>query len=149
MARGTLHSPKPKNERHRRGNPAHNVVEIVPDDVVRGPELDELTLSSDWSVYTLKWYETWRKSPQAQLFENTDWQRLGMLAFIVERFQLRPAASAMMEIRMSEERLGATVTDRLRARMLVVHPDDDEETGRQLASVANLPDHFNDRLGAE
>lgn len=144
MSKGTLHPAKP--ERHRRGAPAHAVVELVPDGVVRGPELEDVTLTSDWSAYTLHWYQTWRESPQAQLFEATDWQRLGMLAFIVERYQLRPAASALLEIRMSEERLGATVTDRLRARMQIVRPDEDET--RQLAVVTDLADHFNDRLGA-
>lgn len=147
MAKGTLHPAKP--DRHRRGAPMHSVVELQDDGAVRGPELEDLTRTSDWSDYTLHWYSTWRTAPQAQLFEDTDWQRLGMLAFIVERFQARPAAAALQEIRMNEERLGATVTDRMRGRMSITRDDQSSDQRGQLAAVTNLTDHFADRLGDE
>jgi hypothetical protein len=50
--------------------------------------------------------------------------RLGILAPLVERYALRPSASALSEIRQNEERLGATVVDRMRARMIVEESED-------------------------
>lgn len=48
------------------------------------------------------------------MFTVTDWQRLAMLAELVEAFFSSPSAALMAEIRLNEERLGATPTDRLR-----------------------------------
>jgi hypothetical protein len=145
MASGTLTPSKPN--RHRTGKPTHDIVALKDDGIVRGPELRDLTSRDDWSEFTVNWYETWRKAPQAQLFEATDWQRLGLLAYIVERFTVRPSASSLQEIRQNEERLGATVVDRLRARMTIQHPDDPDGGEARLAVVRDLSDHFADRLG--
>jgi len=131
MARGTMHAPKPDGQRRRRNAPTHGEQLVTPDDVVRGPELD-----GSYSDATRSWYDTWRRSPQAQLFEATDWQRLAILAPIVEVYFARPSAAALSEIRMNEERLGATVTDRMRARIRVQR--DDEEAPE--AAVVPLRD---------
>ena len=47
-----------------------------------------------------------------------------MLAPIVESYLRRPSAAALSEIRMNEERLSATVVDRMRARMRIEDADD-------------------------
>lgn len=115
MARGTLHSPKPEGQRRRRNAPAHAETILPRDDEVRGQELAELTAGRAFGPETVAWFETWRRSPQAAVFEATDWLRLATLAPIVDAYWRRPSAAALSEIRMNEERLGATVVDRMRA----------------------------------
>lgn len=134
MARGTMHAPK--ENRRRRNAPTHSdKIHLSRDDVIRGPELVELTGRDDWPEGVVRWFEVWRRSAQAQAFEETDWLRLAMLAPIVEAYQRRPSAAALSEIRMNEERLGATVTDRMRARMTI----EDDEDGQD-APVVKLVD---------
>lgn len=129
MARGTLHASKPDGSRRRRNAPTHDSTTLVRDDELRGPALADATGIADWAPPVLKWYDTWRRAPQAQAFEETDWQRLATLAPIVAGYWKRPSAAALSEIRMNEERLGATVVDRMRARMRIVDPD--PETGTE------------------
>lgn len=112
MARGTMHAPKPGAA--RRNAPTFNAATVTDDGVLRGPELEGV-----WSPGTLAWYEDWRRSPMAQLFLATDWRRLALLAPMVEKHLASPSAAAMSEIRMNEERLGATYSDRLRSRIIV------------------------------
>lgn len=144
MARGTMHSPKPDDQRRRRNKPAHDGVELQHDGEVRGPELEDITGRDEWSDYVRQWYHTWRTAPQAQAFLDTDWQRLGMLAFGVAQLEKRFSAATMSEIRMNEERLGATVTDRMRARMNVEKDEDKEDAPVvELKSVKNsIKDQF-------
>lgn len=126
MARGTLHSPKPDGQRRRRNAPTHGETVLPRDGKVRGPELAELTAGRAFGPETVAWFDTWRRSPQAAVFETTDWLRLATLAPIVDAYWRRPSAAALSEIRMNEERLGATVVDRLRARLRVEEPEDGE-----------------------
>lgn len=133
MARGTMHAPK--ENRRRRNAPTHDKIFLSRDEAVRGPELAELTGREDWPTAVVTWYETWRRSPQSQAFEATDWLRLAMLAPIVERYILRPSASALSEIRQNEEKLGATITDRMRARMVI----EESEDAKVLSLVENKP----------
>ncbi|MEV1157723.1 hypothetical protein AB0J27_20225 [Micromonospora chokoriensis] len=144
MARGTMHAPKPDEARRRRNAPQHGETVVTRDDAVRGPEL-----GGAYGPETVAWYETWRRSAQAALFEDTDWSRLQMLARIVEAYYRRPSAAALGEIRMSEERLGATVVDRMRARIRIADdaPADDSATP---AGVTRLDSRraIRDRLAA-
>lgn len=137
MARGTLHAGKPDGARRRRNAPTHSETRLVRDDEVRGLPIDEATGSEDWLPETVKWWETWRHAPQAQVFEGTDWSRLAMLAAIVDRYFQKPSAAALGEIRMSEERLGATVVDRMRARMRVEDQDPGDGEGGSVVSIAS------------
>lgn len=128
MARGTMHAPKPGAA--RRNPPTHGEVVLQDDGQRRGP-----ALSGAYSAETLSWYETWRTAPQAALFLATDWSRLVLLAPIVDAYFRRPSAAALSEIRMNEERLGATVVDRMRARIRVESGDAD---GPTLAPVSPI-----------
>ena len=70
---------------------------------------------------TRVWYRTWCESPQGTQFVATDWQRLHMLAPLVDAFfdQAAPADQRQRllgEIRLNEQRLGATPEDRQRLR---------------------------------
>lgn len=66
------------------------------------------------------WYKLWCESEQAQQFLMTDWQRLWMLALVVRDFyatdEPKLRASLLGEIRLNEEKLGATAESRLRLR---------------------------------
>ncbi len=93
-----------------------------------------------------KWWDTWLASPMAENFTGTDYQRLLMLAPMVEEYyrlmdkasQRGSVTNAMKlytEIRQSEGLLGATHLDRLRGRIKIekesekeVGIDDDDET---------------------
>lgn len=136
MARGTMHAQKPEGQRRRRNKPTHDTTVYTDDGTVYGPTLDELTGRGDWPASVVSWFEDWRRMPQARDFLRTDWRRLAMIAPLVEKMETSPGAAAMSEIRMNEERLGATVTDRMRARMVVQR--DDDEDGPGLASVSPL-----------
>lgn len=118
MAKGTLHAPKAEGRR-RRNAPTHGENVVQDDGVLRGPALE-----GTWDAPVLDWYETWRRSPQAALFEETDWLRLRLLAPILQGYYRRPSAAALSEIRMNEERLGATVVDRMRARIRIEREED-------------------------
>lgn len=137
--------PAPKAQHQRERDTRRRVTDqqvILPrDDEVRGPALGG---SRDYLSDTAEWYETWRRSPQAAVFEDTDWQRLRMLAPLVDSYFRRPSKAAFEEIRLNEERLGATVVDRMRARMRI---EDDTEP----APVVRLVDArkgLRDRLAA-
>lgn len=138
MARGTLHPSKPEGQRRRRNAPAHGETSLQPDDEIRGPELP-----AGYSEPVRDWYHTWRVSPQAQLFEGTDWMRLRMLAVAVEAYSQRPTAALLSEIRLNEERLGATVVDRMRARMVI---DREPVQEAELSPVRDLQSEITARL---
>jgi hypothetical protein len=135
MARGTLHGKK-ENGRNRNGTP-HATNHYERTGRVHGPSLAEATLRDGWPPFVEKWWQTWREAPQAVAFEATDWLRLALLAPVYEAHLTRPSAAALAEIRMNEERLGATVVDRMRARMTIA-PREDEATAPALGTVTSI-----------
>lgn len=150
MARGTMHAPKPDGARRRRNKPAHEGTRLVRDGVLRGPALVDATGRSDWDAQVLAWWDTWRRSAQAQVFEETDWVRLSFLAPMLEKYLHSPGAAALGELRMNEERLGATVVDRMRARMTIEDPDpSDDGAGAQVVHLTSVRDDIAARLGQE
>lgn len=106
--------PLPQQHSHRAARRASAIVKLTPDDELRGPPL-----VGSFSESTLAWYDTWRRSPQAQLFEATDWLTLQTLAPLYEIHTRRPSAASTAEIRITGERLGATVSDRLRLNVQI------------------------------
>lgn len=106
-----------------------------------------------------RWWDTWVASPQANTFTATDWQRLLMLAPMVDAYYnlagepraIRSALLALTEIRQNESLLGATHLDRLRGRIKIdrdtgASADEDDETATP-EGVAVL-DHYRKALGA-
>lgn len=143
--RGTMHAPKPDGARRRRNSPTHAETVLVRDGEVRGPSLDEAAgpigpAGIPWLPSVVAWWEDWRRMPQAALFEATDWRRLALLAPIVQTHTLKPSAAALGEIRMNEERLGATVVDRTRARMVIVDPEPTAVEGGNVVGIASRRD---------
>lgn len=107
--------PAPNPERRRRNKDETPSTPIAPGRA----EAPELPGADGLRLETVQWYATWAESAQAAAFLSTDWQRLHMLARIVDRYYADPSTKDMAEIRLNEERLGATVADRLRSRMVL------------------------------
>lgn len=130
--------PPPKENKRRRNADTYADVQakLTDDGEVRGPELPD---AEAYLPQVRSWYETWRRSPQAETFVNTDWQRLQFLAPLVQRYWLAPHHLVMAEIRQSESLLGATFTDRLRARMKIDR--EPEKNAKTPAGVAAMADY--------
>ncbi|UDL14775.1 terminase small subunit [Microbacterium phage Gretchen] len=96
---------------------------LVDDGQLRGPEFPYDIIEHPHPA-TVEWWETWRRSPQASIFQPTDWQTLKRAVRLQEDTMTAPRASAaaISELRLIEERLGATVVDRLRAKLTIVQP---------------------------
>jgi hypothetical protein len=126
--------PAPNPNRRRRNADVYSGSQtVVTDDgELRGP-----ALTGTWSEHVRSWYDTWRRSPQAAVFTATDWMRLRMLAPLVDDYLERPHHMKLAEIRQNESLLGATHTDRLKARIKVEQPAEAEAP----AGVTALDDY--------
>lgn len=119
--------PKPAGEAVTRHPRIHDLGTLRWDGVRRGPALPE---GYKWSDMTLRWWDTWRDSPQAMLMTPTDWQYHMETAFLHNQLwsttmrvdksgefaDLGPtpaeAKGLAGEIRIRLEKLGGTVKDR-------------------------------------
>lgn len=112
----------PPSEHKRRANKdefEEQAVTVADDGMLHGPDMPHGVL---YAPRTLDWYETWRRAPQASAFTGTDWQRLQMLAPLVDAYWMEPSTKLLAEIRLNESLLGATHVDRMRARIKVEQP---------------------------
>lgn len=107
--------PPPADNKRRRNASDISPQQSVTDDGERSGE----PLGGVWSRPVMDWWDAWRRAPQAKLFLDTDWQRLRMLAPLVEQYWILPDKNIMAEIRQNESLLGATHVDRLRGRIKV------------------------------
>ncbi len=128
--------PAPKPTRTRPNDQARRDAETttrVDDGVVRGPELpsrmppfvvgkgEDASVIADWPAQTLAWWDTWRRSPQAQGWGQTDWDFLLDTAVIHGRFWWGDLSQAN-ELRLRVAKFGATPEDRQRLREQIVVP---------------------------
>lgn len=112
-------APKETRSRARDQRPRdENLIVVEPDSELRGPELPD---SHDWPAATLTWWQTWRESPQAQTFTETDWSFLLDTAILHAEFWLGDK-SAAAELRLRVAKFGATPEDRLRLKIAVGEP---------------------------
>jgi hypothetical protein len=117
--------PLPAAHRQRERDTARrdrDVVTVVPDGVLRGPELPD---DHGYSPQTVAYYDTWRRSPQAQVFEDTDWLALHLILPLYEGNLRKPSAAAVSEIRLTTAALGGTYADRLRVAKIRVQREDE------------------------
>lgn len=134
------YGPPPQENRRRRNADTYGGPRTVVDD---GEPLGPPLTGLNWSQAALAYYETWRRSPQAKLFLDTDWMRLRMLVPLVERYLDAPDPKTLAEIRQNESLLGATHQDRLRARIRVDKPAEVETP----AGVTALDEYRRDLAG--
>ena len=113
--------PAPKDPEKRRRRNADEVPTTVlsDDEEVRGPELPG---GIKWPMPTLAWWETWRTSPQASSFTQTDWDFLVDTALLHARFWEGDVKVAG-ELRLRVAKFGATPEDRARLRMQIGEPE--------------------------
>ena len=90
-----------------------------------GPTLRKLTAREDWPRPVTRWFDVWRRSPQARLFvSDVEWETLGRCAWLVEQFYDpdTPASVRVQTwnaIRAFESTLGATHADRVRTHLKI------------------------------
>lgn len=145
--------PRPNPNRRRRNADTYADVQtrVKPtSSKLAGPTLAKATAGQSvlWTpdlVYLVDaWWSTWRRSPLAEAFLETDWQRLTMLVPLVKSYYDKPHYTKLAEIRQNESLLGATVVDRLKARIKV---EDGDDPVVATPGVTALNDYRN-RLGA-
>ena len=122
-ARGPLPSGARSRPNDQRRDEAR-IVEVAADDTVRGPELPEDFEDAEgrgWPASTVRWWETWRRSPQAVTFIETDWESLREAAVLHAAFW-RGDIRVAGELRQRLAAFGATPADRLRLRLSVKDP---------------------------
>lgn len=112
-------APKDPSQRRRRNADPVPTVVVAADGEVRGPELPA---GYDWPLATREWWETWRSSPQAQTFTDTDWGFLLDTALLHAELWAGNAAVAS-ELRLRVAKFGATPEDRARLRLQVQEPE--------------------------
>ncbi|MEU4386780.1 hypothetical protein [Promicromonospora sp. NPDC023805] len=111
-------APTGKSEGTRRRNAPTVLTVVKADDVLRGEELPELPGDDEWPDATLEWWDTWRRSPQAQNFTDTDWSFLLDTALLHMAFWDGDAGVAA-ELRLRVAKFGATPEDRARLRLSI------------------------------
>lgn len=123
--------PAPKDPtKRRRRNASEPETVIVPDDELRGPELPEGVLGVDeesgqfveWHPRTVAWWESWRSSPQAQTFVDTDWDFLIDTALMHHTMWAKGRWEFASEVRLRAAKFGATPEDRARLKLKVDDP---------------------------
>lgn len=133
-------APKDDGERVRRNKPAFDDVPIEFDGERRGPEL---TAGYNWCNTTRTWWENFRRSPNAMMCVDSDWEYLLDTALLHHRMWVDPdslpvphltALAAEFRRRMSN--YGYTVDDRLKQRIKFDTPQSRQQEAARIAQEA-------------
>jgi hypothetical protein len=118
-------APKDPSKRRRRNADPVPTTELAADGELRGPDLpdDVLGDEEDWHPRTRAWWNTWRRSAQAQTFQDTDWDFLLDTALMHHTMWLKGRWEFAAELRLRAAKFGATPEDRARLRMQVTESD--------------------------
>jgi hypothetical protein len=115
--------PAPKDPEKRRRTNADPVptTTVSADGELRGPNLpiDVLPDHEQWHPRTRAWWDTWRRSPQAQAFIATDWDFLLDTALMHHTMWSKGRWEFASELRLRAAKFGATPEDRARLRLQV------------------------------
>lgn len=114
--------PAPKGRRAR-ARDEDTVRAVEADGEARGPELPELPGGESWHPMTVEWWDTWRRSAQAQEFVPTDWSFLIDTALMHHTMWAKARWEFAAELRLRAGKFGATPEDRMRLRMSVQTAD--------------------------
>lgn len=114
-------APKDPTTRVRRNADQKPATVVAQDDELRGPDLpdDALADSEPWHPRTMAWWDTWRRSAQAQAFTATDWDFLIDTALMHHTMWSKGRWEFASELRLRAAKFGATPEDRARLRMQV------------------------------
>lgn len=120
-------APKPASERARRNADPTPETFIDAPDAPLGPELPDM--EDGWPQATRSWWATWRTSPQASTFTDTDWSFLLDTALLHAEFWRGKNALAG-ELRLRVAKFGATIEDRARLRIGIGKPAGNTEPAK-------------------
>lgn len=137
--RGPLQKETHQRERDTKRRQSDSIT-LTHDGEARGPEFPEWIV--DAHPAAIQWWENIRFSPQAQLFEDTDWDILAGAARGWDEFWKgsKVSATLLSELRLIGERYGATFVDRQRAKIKILREDEGEAEVVQLRSVSSRED---------
>lgn len=112
-------APKPAHKRARVN------ADPIPQTVLRFEHADPPPLPEDlaFDPALVRWWETWVASPQAEHFSSTDWLFLVDTAYIAQAFYGGDLKQAP-ELRLRVAKLGATMEDRARLRLVFAEADE-------------------------
>lgn len=127
-------APKDPAKRRRRNVDPVPTAELAPDGELRGPELPDVLDGETWHPQTVHWWDTWRRSPQAQAFLQTDWDFLLDTALLHHAWWMWGKSEFASELRLRAAKFGATPEDRARLRMKVTEPAEPPPGDRPRAS---------------
>lgn len=140
----SISGPAPKDgPKHGRHKSEYDAAKVEVSTPVAAPALPG---AEDYDERTRVWYSTWADAPQNAIFTSTDWQRLHMLAPLVDRYyrtvsdpkaKLYSLTNLLAEIRQNEALLGATHVDRLKGRIKVSVDDGPAGGTPKLAVLAD------------
>jgi len=133
-------APKDPTKRRRRNHTEPETV-IVNDGELRGPDLPEGVLPGDeeWHPMTVNWWRTWRVSPMAVNFLDTDWAFLLDAALMHHTAWTKGKWEYLSEVRMRSSKFGATPEDRARLKLKVDDPTSKPATtARHSGNVSDI-----------
>lgn len=128
----SIRGPGPKEDRVRRNKLTYEEVAIQVPEELKGFPLPSVKMEDkygspyvfEWHSRTLEWWEKWRKSPQAAVMEDSDWEGLLECAVLHSTFWnggLKPTELANLSAQISRRvaAYGATFEDRRKLRMSI------------------------------
>lgn len=119
-------APKDPAKRRRRNADPVSATVVAADGELRGPELPD---GIDWPYQTRRWWDTWRRSPQAQTLADTDWDFLLDTA-LLHADLWSGNGSVAAELRLRVAKFGATPEDRARLRMQIGESSDQQAAAK-------------------
>lgn len=145
--------PPPNPARQRRNADTYGGFRVLVDDgKTRGPELPAMTPAGlPWDSKTILWWDSWRKSPLAQLMRDTDWATMEKAALIYNTIwttqvwqKTTDIANLSRELDRVTANYGATYADRLKLRILI---EDEDPAEVVEAAKAKKDTYYEDLLG--
>jgi len=129
--------------------PGKNVGMRLPDwdGKMRGPTLGRYNPEGrEWHKLTLKWWKTWRSSPQAMFMTPTDWEALFLGAVMHDRMMKGVSDTALANldngVRRREDAVGASIEARLRLGMSPDKPNTDVQEAQVKKDAAEAIDYL-------
>jgi hypothetical protein len=136
------HGPPPAPTKRRRNQDPIPEQVLVADGTVHGPDLPAGVLpeNQDWHPQTVALWESLRRSPLLADEPELGWQFLVDTALMHHTMWAKGRWEFASEVRLRLAKYGATPEDRMRLRIKVATPDQDNkggsETGVNAASAA-------------
>lgn len=118
-------APKGTRSRARDTKARENeLTKLENDGELRGPELPEgvLPAAENWHARTRAWWDTWRRSPMAATFIETDWDFLLDTALLHHVMWTKGRWEFASEVRLRAAKYGATPEDRMRLKLKIETP---------------------------